>query len=90
MQLPETATLDEAGALLGALDSALAQAAGGVLRIDASGLKNFDTSTVALLLHARRAGKSKGMRVELTGAPPKLVELAQLYGVDELLSLEPT
>lgn len=88
MQLPAKATLAEADTLLSALDSALPAAAGGSLRIDASALQHFDTSLVALLLHARRAAQAAGGTVTIVGAPPKLADLARLYGVESLLPLD--
>jgi phospholipid transport system transporter-binding protein len=82
-QLPATATLADACALLVALDS-------GPDEIDASALRTFDTSAVALLLEARRRAQARGAKLAVRGATPRLVELARLYGVDELLSFEPT
>jgi ABC-type transporter Mla MlaB component len=45
---------------------------------------------VALLLEARRRCALRGATLVVRGAPPKLRELAKLYGVDELVSLEAT
>jgi phospholipid transport system transporter-binding protein len=89
MKLPEIATLEQAPGLLGQVDAALAAAGGAPVVIDASALRDFDTSAVALLLEARRRGKRANVEVRIDGVPPKLVELARLYGVDELLSLPP-
>ena len=89
MKLPETATLEQARVLLEQVDAALAAAGGAPVVIDASALRDFDTSAVALLLEARRRGMRANVAVQLEGMPPKLVELARLYGVDELLSLPP-
>jgi phospholipid transport system transporter-binding protein len=86
VQLPATATLAEADTLWVALNSALLSG-GGNLRIDASALQHFDTSLVALLLHARRAAQAAGAHIEIVGAPPKLADLARLYGVESLLPL---
>jgi phospholipid transport system transporter-binding protein len=63
----------------------------GVLRIDASALQAYDSSTIALLLQARRLAQAAraGRGFEVVGAPAKLAELARLYGVEELLSLSP-
>jgi phospholipid transport system transporter-binding protein len=83
VKLPATATLAEACALLGAIES-------GPDEIDASALRTFDTSAVALLLEARRRAQARGTTFTVRGANPKLMELARLYGVDELLSFEPT
>lgn len=86
MQLPAKATLAEADTLLAALRAAL-PAGGGTLRIDAAPLQHFDTSLVAVLLHARRAAQAAGGAIEIVGAPPKLADLARLYGVESLLPL---
>lgn len=89
MQLPATATLHEAAALAATLPAAVADGSG-VLSLDASALVAFDSSTIALLMQARRLAQAAGRSFEVTGAPAKLVELARLYGVEELLSLSPT
>lgn len=83
MKLPATATLEHATALLSQLGS-------DVDTIDASELKAFDTSVVAVLLEAHRRAKERGASFTVSGAPPKLRELARLYGVEELLSLDAT
>jgi phospholipid transport system transporter-binding protein len=88
MQLPATATLDEAAALAEALPGNIA-AGSGPLSIDAAALQTFDTSVIALLLQARRLAAEAGRGFQVTGAPAKLAQLAQLYGVEELLSLAP-
>ncbi len=86
MQLPVTATLQEAAALAQTLPAAVAEGSG-VLHIDASALRSVDSSTLALLLQARRLAQAAGRSVVVDSAPPKLLQLAQLYGVEELLSL---
>jgi phospholipid transport system transporter-binding protein len=86
MQLPATATLDQAADLAATLPAAVA-AGSGVLRVDASALKAFDSSTIALLMQAHRLAQAAGRGFEVLGAPAKLAELARLYGVEELLSL---
>lgn len=83
--LPARATFDEAAELAAALPAAVANG-GGTVTVDAAALREFDTSTIALVLQARRLAQSAGRPFELVGAPPKLVELARLYGVDALLS----
>ena len=55
--------------------------------VDASALREFDSSALALLLQARRQAAAAGRAFELHGAPPGLVQLAQLYGVAGLLGL---
>ncbi len=88
MQLPENAHLEHTAALAAALPAALAEGSG-VFRIDASALKAYDTSTIALLLQARRLAQAAGRGFEVTGAPRQLAQLAALYGVEDLLSLAP-
>ena len=88
MQLPATATLEEAATLAAGLPQALA-ASTGVLRVDASALQAFDSSTLALLLQAQRLAQAAGRGFEVTGVPAQLIDLARLYGVDSLLSLPP-
>lgn len=90
MQLPATATLQQASALLRGVEATLAEAAPGVpLAIDAQALAAFDTSVIALLLQARRLAQAAGRGFAVQGAPDKLVQLARLYGVDTLLAFTP-
>ena len=89
MQLPATATLDQAAELAATLPAAVASGSS-TLRIDASALQAYDSSTIALLLQARRLAQAAGRGFEVVGAPGKLAELARLYGVEELLSLSPS
>jgi phospholipid transport system transporter-binding protein len=86
MKLPPTLTLETASATL---DTLRANAAGsqGALAIDASALTAFDTAALALLLQARRLAQASGRAFEVRDAPSKLTQLAQLYGVAELLGL---
>jgi phospholipid transport system transporter-binding protein len=94
LQLPATATLAEASALARSAEAAVMQgvAPGGErapLQVDASALKNFDTSVLSVLLQARRLALDAGCTFEINGAPDKLAQLAALYGVGELLGLMP-
>jgi len=83
MKLPPTLTLDQTAAALQALP-----ADGSVRCVDASGLREFDSAALALLLQAKRLSQARGQDFEVHAAPPKLVQLAQLYGVAELLGLD--
>jgi phospholipid transport system transporter-binding protein len=82
MKLPPTLTLDDAAAALEALP-----ADGGAQRVDAAGLRDFDSSALALLLEAKRRAQARGQAFEVRDAPVKLRQLARLYGVAELLGL---
>ena len=84
ISLPAVANLGAAAALATRLQDEL-EASGGTVRVDASALQVYDTSTVALLMQLRRLAQAAGRPFELHAAPDKLVQLARLYGVDELL-----
>jgi len=84
MKLPEHATLEQAATLAAALPDELASSSG-VFEIDASALKAFDSSTLALLLQARRLAQAAGREFSVKAAPEELGQLARLYGVEELL-----
>jgi phospholipid transport system transporter-binding protein len=93
MQLPATATLQEVAALAAGLPAEVAdcvKSGSGVLRVDAAALQHFDSSTIALLMQARRLATAAGRGFEVVGMPPKLAELARLYGVADLLGFAPT
>ena len=81
--LPATVTMNDAGATRAAL--ALQLAAAELPVIDASGLQVLDTAALAVLLDCRRQAQALGRSLRITGVPPKLLQLAQLYGVEALL-----
>jgi len=83
--LPAAVTLEHAPALLAQLGAAVEAAGPGPLVIDAAAVTEFDTSALALLLEARRQGAAHGFVCELRSPPPKLLELAALYGVEAML-----
>jgi phospholipid transport system transporter-binding protein len=89
--LPETLTLAQAKATVQSIDDALGEGhvEKGALVIDASGLRAFDTSAIAVLLEARRLAQAAGRGIEVRGAPAGMVELSGLYGVAGLLGLLP-
>ena len=83
--LPERVTMTEARATLAQLQPLLQAADAPV--IDASSLHELDSAAVALLLECQRQAVARGLPLRVTGAPPKLSQLAKLYGVAELLGL---
>ena len=87
LRLPETLTLDDATAALAALAQALRSDAGATATVDAAGLRRFDSAALAVLLDCRRLAQAAGKGFAVHGAPPKLAELARLYGLDALLTL---
>lgn len=52
---------------------------------DASALRQFDSSALAVLLECRRQAMAAGKAFAVQGAPVRLRELASLYGVEELI-----
>ena len=77
--------MSEARATLVRLQPLLATADDPV--IDASALQDLDSAAVALLLDCQRQAHARGKTLRVTGAPAKLGQLAQLYGVEALLGL---
>ena len=85
ISLPERLTMAEARATLARLTPLLASADEPV--IDASALRELDSAAVALLLSCQRVAQARGKQLRIDGAPARLGQLAQLYGVSELLGL---
>jgi phospholipid transport system transporter-binding protein len=84
LSLPHTLTLQEARATAQQLEQAI-MAHPSPVRIDASSLKQFDSSALAVLLACQRSAQAAGKLCHLVQAPPKLKALAALYGVEGLL-----
>jgi phospholipid transport system transporter-binding protein len=53
--------------------------------VDASELKEFNSSALALLLAFKRELQSKGLDLQVDQLPRQLQNLAQVYGVDLFL-----
>jgi len=88
--LPATLTHREASATLAALAAALRGVGrGGSLRVDAAALRQFDTSAIAVLLEGRRLATQAGVGLQLAALPAALLELAGLYGAEDLLAAPP-
>ena len=84
MALPATLTHAQATAVLHQLQKTLLSAKETCV-LDASALQQFDSSALAVLLQACRSAQAHGLHWQLEGAPPKLRQLAGLYGVQALL-----
>jgi len=82
--LPAVVTMEEGARVMRGVEAALAAATGG-LRLDASALDELDTAAIALLLHAQRLARRRGIELQVDGLPTKLLDLARLYGVESLL-----
>jgi phospholipid transport system transporter-binding protein len=87
--LPETLTLVEASDTLRLLKVSLEREADPLLVIDGAQLRRFDSTALAVLLECRRLAEAWGKRFQLHSLPEGLVELARLYGMDEVLGLVP-
>lgn len=85
--LPATLTVAEAHAALAALSQGIADDPSATVAIDASALATLDTAAVATLLECRRVAERLGRRIELQGVPPRLLSLARLYGVADLIGI---
>jgi phospholipid transport system transporter-binding protein len=55
------------------------------VEIEAGQLADFDSSALAVLLGCRREAQTLSKTLKFKQFPPKLRELATLYGVSELL-----
>ena len=83
--LPAELTYAQAGACLNMLLQAARAEADTLVLIDATALARFDSSALAVLLACRRACIGQGKGFAVRNLPPRLRELAGLYGVHDLL-----
>ena len=84
--LPATLSAREARDTLRMLKQALEQERGeAAVVVDAGPLQRFDSSALAVLLELDRVAQAWGRSFAVRSAPPKLVALAKLYGVDDML-----
>jgi phospholipid transport system transporter-binding protein len=83
--LPEELTHAQAGACARMLGQALRSDASNPAVCDASALRQFDSSALAVLLECRREALALGKGFAVAGMQPELRALASLYGVSELL-----
>ena len=54
-------------------------------QVDAGALRDFDSSALAVLLHWQRQAGAAGQTLKIVNAPARLLELAQIYGVQKAL-----
>ncbi len=85
--LPERLTLEQAVPTLAQLRSALLAQSGHAVVLDASALRECDSSAVAVLLELRRELQQQGKTLQLHNGPQRLRDLVALYGVQELLTV---
>jgi phospholipid transport system transporter-binding protein len=83
-RLPERLTLEQAVPVLAQLRGALQQGVGAAV-VDASALRECDSSAVSVLLELRRVLQAQGRTLCLRNSPQRLRDLVALYGVQALL-----
>ena len=83
--LPAELTQEQASACLQTIVQGLSSEPGPQMLVSGAALQRFDSSALAVLLDLRRQCQSSGKQFAVTGLPQQLLDLAGLYGVDELL-----
>ena len=84
LTLPSALTHESAADFSQTLRQAVLSQPGDVVA-DASALRQFDSSALAILLECRREALAAGKSFSVQSAPPRLRQLAGLYGVAELI-----
>ena len=87
LKLPAVLTHNQADVWARSLTVALRSAAAGKETViaDASQMTQFDSSALAVLLECRREALSLGLTFFVQGLPPRLRQLAGLYGIESLI-----
>ena len=83
--LPATLVHNTATASLADLLRALHAEPSASVAVDASALVRFDSTALAVLLELRRVALQLGKTLALQAVPPRLTDLARVYGIVELL-----
>ena len=89
LALPSELTQTQAINCLKALLQGLKSVGDRAVVLDASALVQFDSAALAVLLEFRRETLALGKSFALQDMPPRLSNLATLYGIDELLQVLP-
>jgi phospholipid transport system transporter-binding protein len=84
LTLPDQLTHVQATACLAGLAKAAASEAAPV-QVDATAVRRFDSSALAVLLDLRRVCDRLGKPMVVRGLPEGLHDLATLYGIEGLL-----
>ena len=87
ISLPAVLTFEQATSVAAWLRAAAQVETSLPLVLDASALREFNTAALAVILEAGRYAQQRGRGMQIQQAPQALRELAQLYGVAELLLL---
>ena len=91
LKLPALLTHDQADAWVRSLKLALQAAPADTQPVvaDASGLRQFDSSALAVLLACRREALALDRSFFVRDLPPRLRQLAGLYGIASLIPSAP-
>lgn len=84
--LPPEITHSQARACALAVSQNMQAASGSQVVLDASQLAKFDSSALAVMLQCRREALAAGKNFTVHGLTPPLAKLAELYGVESLLT----
>lgn len=84
--LPTTVTHAQATAQLAQWAAQLAQMGAEPVTLDCAALQHFDSTALALVLEVGRRARARGAHLQLRGVPPRLHDLAKVYGLDALLN----
>ncbi|TXT39051.1 MAG: hypothetical protein FD135_2481 [Comamonadaceae bacterium] len=87
LQLPTTLMHQTASHCLAELLQAVRAEVSANVTVNAAGLERFDSTALAVLLELRRMAVSLGKTLTLQATPPRLADLARLYGIAELLQV---
>lgn len=88
LQLPATLTHNTATACLAELLLAVGSEPSACVAVNAGSLVQFDSTALAVLLALRRAVLPVGKTLSLNAVPPRLSDLARLYGIADLLPVQ--
>lgn len=88
MTLPDVLTLKEARLVMERELAPGIRAADSSVVLDASKVNRLDTSALAVLLECRRQALALNKTFVVQAVPARMRELAELYGVTELLAFQ--
>jgi phospholipid transport system transporter-binding protein len=88
LALPRELTAEQARATASELVLAIqALPSGSPAALDGGALEHFDSTALVVMVECQRAARRGARGFELSNIPPRLSQLAALYGVAELLGL---
>jgi phospholipid transport system transporter-binding protein len=85
LALPQELTQSQAMACLASLLKGMREQPGLEVVLDATPLIRFDSAALAVLLELRRQAATLNKQLTIRGLPGRLLDLAALYGIAELL-----